>query len=457
MAGYHMMEQTLPDIPRLYTALAEWLACLVCILELRPAAAGWKVCGILGLALPVQSAFLVLTKGQSGFLWFFYMAVAVFFMYLIISVCIRSNPLDVAYHCIRSFVMAEFAASLEWQVHCYFYYNCGITGKWLGILLLLVIYGAVFLILWKLGRQVASGENDLDITGREVVFAAVIGISVFLSSNLGFVYTNTPFGGRYQADVFNVRTLVDLGGLAIFYAYHIQRLHLRSQQDLARMEMILHNQYMQYQQSQETLELIHFKYHDLKHHIHALRAEENADKRKAYLDQMEEDIKSYGVQQHTGNSVLDTLLTSKSLNCMKYGIGMTIVADGALLDFMDVMDICSIFGNALDNAIECEKQLAEQEKRMIHVSVFSQREFLIIRIENYCEKQLQFEKELPVTTKEQREFHGYGLKSVRHIAHKYGGEVDITLKDCWFSLKILIPLNGTVYKNFCERTGVIIK
>lgn len=336
--------------------------------------------------------------------------------------------------------MAEFAASLEWQLYCYGYYSCGFTRQWLSVFLLLGIYGAVYFILWKLGRQVATGGYDLDITGREVLFAAVIGLSVFLSSNLGFVYSNTPFGGRYRADVFNVRTLVDLGGLAIFYAYHIQRLHLRSQQDLARMEMILFHQYEQYEQSQETLELIHFKYHDLKHHIHALRAEENEDKRSEYLDQMEADIKSYGAQQHTGNSVLDTLLTSKSLYCLQHGIEMTIVADGALLDFMDVMDICSIFGNALDNAIEYEKKLEEQEKRMIHVSVFSQRDFLIIRIENYCEQQLQFKKELPVTTKAQHKFHGYGLKSVRHTVHKYGGEVDISLKDNWFSLKILIPL-----------------
>lgn len=437
---YDEIRQTLPDIPRIYTALAEWLACMVCILELQPRFDKWKICGILGLALPVQAVFFVLTKGGNGFFWFLCMAIAVFFMYLLIYGCADSNIPEAGYHCIRAFVMAEFAASLEWQLHCYCYYSCEVRTAWLALLLLIGIYGSVYLILWKLSKQVASGGDDLDITGREVVFAAVIGISVFLCSNLGFVYTNTPFGGRYQEDVFNVRTLVDLGGLAIFYAYHIQRLHLRSQQDLARMEMILHNQYVQYQQSQETLELINFKYHDLKHHILALRAEQNEDKRSEYLDQMEADIKSYGAQQHTGHPVLDTLLTGKSLNCMKYGIEMTIVADGALLDFMDVMDICSIFGNALDNAIEYEKQLKEQEKRMIHVSVYSQRDFLIIGIENYCEERLRFEKELPVTTKAQREFHGYGLKSVRHTVHKYGGEVDISLKDSWFSLKALIPL-----------------
>ena len=285
-----------------------------------------------------------------------------------------------------------------------------------------------------------SGTERMDTTGRELLFAAVIGLSVFLMSNIGFVYSQTPFSGKYASDIFNVRTLIDLGGLAILVAYHIQRLHLRAQHDLESMEMILHNQYTQYQQSQETLDLINYKYHDLKHHIIALRAEENKEKRNAYLDKMEDEIRNYEAQNKTGNQVLDTLLTAKSLYCMREKIALTYVVDGARLDFMDVMDICSIFGNALDNAIECEKKIPETEKRMIHVSMFVQQTFLIIRFENYCEGELNFEQNLPVTTKKQAEFHGYGLKSLRHTVHKYGGEVDIDVADQWFRLKILIPL-----------------
>lgn len=77
------IEQTLPDIPRIYTALAEWLACMVCILEMHPRFEKWKICGILALALPVQAVFLELTKGRNGFLWFLFMAMAVLFMYLL--------------------------------------------------------------------------------------------------------------------------------------------------------------------------------------------------------------------------------------------------------------------------------------------------------------------------------------------------------------------------------------
>ncbi len=62
---------------------------------------------------------------------------------------------------------------------------------------------------------------------------------------------------------------------------------------------------------------------------------------------MENDIKSYEAQNKTGNHVLDTLLTSKNLYCIKHGITLTSVANGALLNHMDVIDITTIFGNAL--------------------------------------------------------------------------------------------------------------
>lgn len=432
--------QILPDIPRFYTALAEWLSCLLCMRELVRRFSGWRFWGIAGTAFLVQSVFLVLTGGLDGPVWLMCMAAAVFLMFCFLRISCGSSSLDVGYVCVKAFVLAEFMASLEWQLHCFFFNVMGYESGWTGLLLLLAVYGGTCLVMRGISSRYISGTERMDTTGRELLFAAVIGLSVFLMSNIGFVYSQTPFSGKYASDIFNVRTLIDLGGLAILVAYHIQRLHLRAQHDLESMEMILHNQYTQYQQSQETLDLINYKYHDLKHHIIALRAEENKEKRNAYLDQMEDEIRNYEAQNKTGNQVLDTLLTAKSLYCMREKIALTYVVDGARLDFMDVMDICSIFGNALDNAIECEKKIPETEKRMIHVSMFVQQTFLIIRFENYCEGELDFEQNLPVTTKKQAEFHGYGLKSLRHTVHKYGGEVDIDVEDQWFRLKILIPL-----------------
>ena len=103
------------------------------------------------------------------------------------------------------------------------------------------------------------------------------------------------------------------------------------------------------------------------------------------------------------------------------------------------MDICTIFGNALDNAIEYEEKIKDKKKRLIRVAVYSQNRFIMIRVENYCEVRLAEEDSLPETTKKNKEYHGYGLKSIRTTAEKYGGSMTVRTKDDWFYLRVLIP------------------
>ena len=102
----------LPDIPRIYTALAEWLACLICISEVKRRIGGWKLAGISIGMLCVQSAFLYLTVDAEGIWWMVCMAVAVAFMYGFLAVCCDISLKDTGYYCVRAFVTAELAASL---------------------------------------------------------------------------------------------------------------------------------------------------------------------------------------------------------------------------------------------------------------------------------------------------------------------------------------------------------
>lgn len=436
-----MTGEVLGNIPRIYTALAEWLACMVYIHQFRRRFSGWKLAGVAGAFLAAQSAFLILTRSVPLGFWMPCMAAAVGLMFLFVYTCCDLPLLDAGYCCIRAFMLAEFAAALEWQLY---YYAALITrqhGEWLRAGFLWAVYGLVFGAMYYIEHQGRQSKQVLHVSGREFLSAAVIGVSAFLMSNLSYAVSNTPFSGQYATEIFNTRTLMDLGGLAILYAYHVQRAELRMKHELDAINGILQNQYVQYQQSRESIELIDRKYHDLKHQIAALRAEPDAARRNAWLDEMESDIKSYEAQNKTGNQVLDTVLTGKSLYCQKHGIGLTCVADGTLLSFMDVMDLCTIFGNALDNAIECEKQVREKDKRLIHVTVARQKGFLLLRFENYYEGQLQFEENLPVTTKKDRAYHGYGLKSIKYTAHKYGGTVTINTEKNWFELKVLIPLD----------------
>lgn len=437
----------LSDIPRVITALAEWCACLTIITQYPRRYSGPRLCALLGAGLALQCLFLALTDGLPILLWMPCMAFAVGLMLALIAACC-DMPLTTAGYCtVRAFLLAEFAASLEWQLYSYALYTLGWREAGLreGVLsaaMAAAVYALVFGGMHWLERRREDPRAAMAFQLRELWSPALIALACFFLSNLSFVYRNTPFTGSELTDIYNIRTLVDLAGVAMLYAYHTQRCELYMQRELDAIQNILQNQYVQYRQSRESIEVINHKYHDLKHQIAVLRAEPDAAKRSAYLDGMEEEIRDYEAQNKTGNSVLDTVLTGKSLYCARHGIELTCVADGGKLQFMDVMDICTIFGNILDNAIECELGIQDKSKRLIHLAVYAKRDFLVIRCGNYCPDRLEFENGLPVSTKQDKPYHGYGIKSVRHAADKYGGTVTIHDQNDWFEINTVIPLGA---------------
>lgn len=434
-----MIDQMMPDIPRLHTAFAEWLSCVIFILPLRKRFDMKKTAAVMAAALVIQSVFLVLTGDLAIVYWIPCMIMAVLFMILFLYGCCDIGFTDTAYYGMIAFVSAEFMASFEWQVTCFFSRNEE-PEIWLQTVMLILIYGGTSLLLYLLFYSQLPQDGKMNISQKEYFSGLLIAVAVFAVSNLSYIRVDTPFSGRYSFDIANIRTIVDLGGIAILYAHLTQCCEMRVRKELEAVQNVFQNQYVQYKQSRESIELINYKYHDLKHQIAVLRSEEDPLKREAFLDRMENEIRQYESQNKTGNKVLDTVLTTKSLYCSKHGITFTCVADGTLLEFMDVMDICSIFGNALDNAIESVLKISDKEKRLIHVSVSRQKNFLIIIFENYYEEELKYQEGNPVTTKKEKEYHGYGLKSIRYTVNKYDGAVNIDARENWFHLKILIPM-----------------
>lgn len=433
-----------PDIPKAYTAIAEWLSCVVCIclyrrehhLKFRPTKKEVLCCtGALGVLLILQWSLGVVNV----ILWLPGMAVAIFVMYRMIMSCCDINKMVAGYWMSATFILAEVAAALEWQLYYFFAVEGGVfAGPPASALFMLAVYGILFLgTYWFQSRR---SHHWTEITVREMLTSVLIGVITFALSNLSYIFSDTPFSTSLAKEAFHIRTLTGVGGFAILLAYQRQCSEHHIQLELESVYTVLKTQYAQYKQSRENIEMINRKYHDLKHQIAILRSEKSQEKKDLYLDELEREIRDYEMQYKTGNGVLDTILTGKGMYCAQHGITLTCVADGKLLEAMSVMDLCTVFGNALDNAIECELFIEPEEKRLIHLSVSEMNQFVLIRVENYLEESLRFVNGLPVTTKGRREEHGFGLKSIRYLAQKYGGSMMATVEDHWFILKVMLPL-----------------
>lgn len=438
---------TIADIPKVYTAIAEWLSCILylCVCN-RQMLKKKRTCIILAVSLVLLVILQIGIGGAPVFLWIPGMIVAAGIMYAVLLLCGIDSKMNAGYWLVRAFVLAEMMASLEWQL--YYFCSDGYQNEsfWMKTIVLVLVYGLVFILVYFLEIK-QTNASQLNVTRKELCITVAIGILTFAMSNLSYVYSNTPFSSPIAREAFNIRTLMDFGGFAFLFAFHILRCEDHMESELDAIQNILHTQYAQYRMSQENIDMINHKYHDLKHQIAVLRRESNLDKREEYLDEMEQGIADYESQFKTGNSVLDTILTGKSLYCTHNGITITCVADGTLLNDIYVMDLCTIFGNALDNAIECEVQIAEKEKRLIHVSVSELNHFVFIRVENYVEQAPDFRNDLPATTKKNKAYHGFGLKSIQYSAEKYDGKMTVSVEDNWFVLKILIPRHGVKYSD----------
>lgn len=440
------METIYQDIPRFYTALAEWGACVIYICLIKKRFNNKITVALSTLFLVAQIALLVPTGDLPTVWWIPCMVSAAFLMYLFIYTVGNVHSITAAYLCARAFLIAEFTALFQWQLDCYLNARVDVEHfVFAKIVMLVVIYTAIFVLVAFMEKPLMNPEYLNKITYKEFIAVIAIVAVAFTFSNLSFIWKNTPFSSGFRSDIFNIRTLFDLAGMTILYAYQSRVCELMAESEIVTMDSMLKSQYNQYRNYQESIDLINMKYHDLKHQIAGLRAETDIDKRTEWLDAMEDDIRGFESVTNTGNKVLDTIIAGKIIHGQKYDIKFTCVIDGKLLEFMHVTDICTIFGNAIDNAIENVVMIKDIEKRIIHVTVSAKNKFVLIQFQNYCEVKPNEDKRgirLFESSKADKRNHGFGLKSIQYTVDKYDGTMKAGMNKDWFELTILIPCSN---------------
>ena len=219
-----------------------------------------------------------------------------------------------------------------------------------------------------------------------------------------------------------------------------------------KQRLLLKRQKEQFELSKDNIDLINRKCHDLKHQIAAIRTMNSDKYQDKALKEIEASVMIYDAAAKSGNEVLDTILTERSLLCERNGIIWTCMADGHAIDFVDPIDLYTILGNAFDNACEAVEQLQDPDKRVISLNITNKEKMVIIHIENFYEHEIRTQNGLPVTNKVDRNFHGIGLRSIQYTVEKYNGSVSI------ITASQSNPAVSTMYSRTREYTsGYVIR
>ena len=137
----------------------------------------------------------------------------------------------------------------------------------------------------------------------------------------------------------------------------------------------------------------------------------------------------------TGSVILDALLNEKQISAVAENA--TIQFQGSVPEpLLNPEDICVIFGNAIDNAIEACAKLQKEEKKVISIMSRFIKDFLFIVIENPTAEDVHIINSVIATTKENKQSHGFGLRSILTAVEKYSGVMKLMCENGVFSMAI---------------------
>jgi sensor histidine kinase regulating citrate/malate metabolism len=139
--------------------------------------------------------------------------------------------------------------------------------------------------------------------------------------------------------------------------------------------------------------------------------------------------------------ILDIILNDKKNICQSKGIDLFADINFKECDFIDVADVCSIFSNMIDNAIEaCEKIENNNIVKKIKIKGTIVKKLYVIKCENTKTNKVELKNGLAITDKKDKFLHGVGISSMKTSIETYNGNLEVNDLENKFLVNICIPL-----------------
>ncbi|MDD3219617.1 MAG: ATP-binding protein [Lachnospiraceae bacterium] len=359
---------------------------------------------------------------------------------LVMTMCFEITPLEMVFIMAGGYGTQHMTFALSRIVLYYLHIPYATYGDWPHLLITryaIFFIGTAcvyFLIIRNNRDKNGFGAGDIRIAALAVVLMlAATGLSVYWS------YPN-DYVGTLVGEVICPAYSFLCCALVLLMEYYVLRENgMKREHEM--MEQLIQISNTQQKSTQEAIDIINIKCHDLKHQIKALAQMDDAQSRSEYLQEVQEAVSIYDATYHTGSKAMDYVLREKSLLFDERKVEFSCMVEGKIIGFMAPVDIYAMMGNALDNALEQVLTEAEDE-RIISLQIKKHGEMVLIHLENRCSRELEFVDGLPVTTKKDKSQHGFGVKSIRYIAEKYDGYISMGTKAGSFYLDILIPMEA---------------
>ncbi|MCC0663123.1 ATP-binding protein [Clostridioides sp. ZZV15-6597] len=218
--------------------------------------------------------------------------------------------------------------------------------------------------------------------------------------------------------------------------------NLRIEHEITEEKMNI--QYKYYLNLQEYQLKTRKLYHDMSNHIICIQniygKNELADK---YIKDINKQIKECNTIFNTQSMILDVILSEKKSICDMNDIDFLVDINFLECNFIEMADVCSIFSNMIDNAIEaCNKIYDTNIQKKIKLRGTIVNRLFVIKCENTKINEIILKNNKIITDKKDSFLHGIGINSIKSSVEKYNGNVEIYSEKNKFIITIYIPLVG---------------
>lgn len=268
-------------------------------------------------------------------------------------------------------------------------------------------------------------------------------LSVFLVSSVSIAFIHmTQISMAAESAVSSKLLLASEIGIVVTNVVCFYMMSALSKSNQETTELRIYRQQQEYQlqyaeSTRKQYEEIRRIRHDVKQNfavISALQKEGKYSEAIEYANKCTDNLSKMEVLIDVGNDFVNAILNAKISLAKEKNIEVICSASKNIADIEDV-DLCSLLGNMIDNAIDaCEK--CDESNRLIEINIVSDEYRLLVTVSNTIAAPV-LEGGLK-TSKPNPEMHGCGIKMIKSIAKKYNGKVDFYEEDNLFECQVLI-------------------
>ncbi len=384
---------------------------------------------------------------------------------LILSlICKITYQIDIRKSIINSVIYSLLYILIECSIHWILQFSSTYVGEYMLELNIVINFIIIFTCIYFFNRlQKIYNNNKYYIyiiltIAVNVVIVLFLNISTEKIEDLYTIVAKNNIEYTYNMDTMMFSLFMKYTFPYILFIINIILISIfinsiKSEKEKVKMQFVdekLDMQYKYYLMAKESQEKMKKVYHDMNNHMENIkRLKDNSEDVNKYINNIEDEVKSTKNIYNTGNVLLDIIFHEKSKACMENNIDFNVGIDFSKYNFIEMIDISSIFSNLVDNAIEaCNKIDDNNIEKYITIKSTFIKGYYVVRCENSKINKVIIKNNKIFTSKKDKFLHGIGLDSIKSSIKKYNGELKIKDSEYKFIITIHIPVEENLIEIF---------